>query len=228
MLTPRTVTRRFARMHGDDRAATAAPRSATSVTITRLPLDMPLPGYTFQGHTTLCMGDGSMSLVDRMIAATQRALPTEDAAAHCDVPCGIYDPHAAQIAAHTVIRMVDLIEGLGELNETAKLHTFNRHVAGQGRARQDRRARDHHPLDGLLPPRARRAVPEPARPGLEDLQADLDGQAADQQAGRAGPAGGRPADRRDLLGDQGRPDEAGAVRPADRRRDRPAGPRLSE
>ena len=70
-----------------------------------------------------------MSLVDRMIAAAQRALPTEEAAAHCDIPCGIYDPHAAQIAAHTVIRMVDLIEGLGELNDAAKLHTFNRHVA---------------------------------------------------------------------------------------------------
>ncbi|MGE3270193.1 MAG: superoxide dismutase, Ni [Chloroflexota bacterium] len=70
-----------------------------------------------------------MSLVDRMIAATQRALPAQDAAAHCDVPCGIYDPHAAQIAAHTVIRMVDLIEGLGDLNETAKAHTFARHVA---------------------------------------------------------------------------------------------------
>ena len=69
-----------------------------------------------------------MSLVDRMIAATQRALPVEEAAAHCDIPCGIYDPHTAQIAAHTVIRMVDLIEGLGELNDTAKLHTFNRHV----------------------------------------------------------------------------------------------------
>ena len=64
-----------------------------------------------------------------MIAAAQRALPIEEAAAHCDVPCGIYDPHAAQIAAHTVIRMVDLIEGLGELNETAKAHTFARHVA---------------------------------------------------------------------------------------------------
>lgn len=29
--------------------------------------------------------------------------------AHCDYPCGIYDPHLAQLAAHTVIRMVDLI-----------------------------------------------------------------------------------------------------------------------
>jgi nickel superoxide dismutase len=32
--------------------------------------------------------------------------------AHCDIPCGIYDPHAAQIAALTVIRMVQLIQGL--------------------------------------------------------------------------------------------------------------------
>ena len=30
--------------------------------------------------------------------------------AHCDVPCGIYDPHQAQIAALTVIRMVDIMQ----------------------------------------------------------------------------------------------------------------------
>src|SRR5271170_4538834 len=29
--------------------------------------------------------------------------------AHCDVPCGIYDPHMAQVAAHTVVRMDMLI-----------------------------------------------------------------------------------------------------------------------
>lgn len=29
--------------------------------------------------------------------------------AHCDVPCGIYDPIVAQIAALSVVRMVDLI-----------------------------------------------------------------------------------------------------------------------
>ncbi len=32
--------------------------------------------------------------------------------AHCDVPCGIYDPHMAQVAAHTVIRMDMLIADL--------------------------------------------------------------------------------------------------------------------
>ena len=34
--------------------------------------------------------------------------------AHCDIPCGIYDPHHALIGALTVIRMVDLIDKLVE------------------------------------------------------------------------------------------------------------------
>ncbi|MFM2106609.1 MAG: superoxide dismutase, Ni [Chloroflexota bacterium] len=35
--------------------------------------------------------------------------PTTVAKAHCDVPCGIYDPAGAQLAARTVARMVELI-----------------------------------------------------------------------------------------------------------------------
>ena len=35
--------------------------------------------------------------------------------AHCDIPCKIYDPNVAQIAALTIIRMVDLITQLEEL-----------------------------------------------------------------------------------------------------------------
>ena len=35
--------------------------------------------------------------------------PTTIAHAHCDVPCGIYDPSEAVIAARTVARMVELI-----------------------------------------------------------------------------------------------------------------------
>lgn len=33
----------------------------------------------------------------------------ERARAHCDIPCGIYDPITAQIAALTVVRMDDLL-----------------------------------------------------------------------------------------------------------------------
>jgi nickel superoxide dismutase len=41
--------------------------------------------------------------------------------AHCDIPCGIYDPHQAQLAAHTIIRMTDLIaEHKNEIHETVR------------------------------------------------------------------------------------------------------------
>jgi nickel superoxide dismutase len=39
-------------------------------------------------------------------------LPTTSAYAHCDVPCGIYDPKPAQIAAATVLKMAQKIDDL--------------------------------------------------------------------------------------------------------------------
>jgi len=38
--------------------------------------------------------------------------------AHCDIPCKIYDPSSAQIAALTLIRMVDLLTELEEKGVT--------------------------------------------------------------------------------------------------------------
>ena len=35
-----------------------------------------------------------------------------DAYAHCDIPCGIYDPNDAIQAAKTVVKMTELMEGL--------------------------------------------------------------------------------------------------------------------
>jgi len=40
--------------------------------------------------------------------------PTTVAHAHCDIPCGIYDPSEAVLAARTVARMVELIGKLPE------------------------------------------------------------------------------------------------------------------
>lgn len=53
-----------------------------------------------------------MSLSDGMFRFVNRLFPAKVAHAHCDIPCGIYDPHLAQIAALTVVRMNQLIEGL--------------------------------------------------------------------------------------------------------------------
>jgi len=51
-------------------------------------------------------------LVTRAFALINRLLPAEEASAHCDIPCGIYDPHLAQVAALTVIRMNQLIAAM--------------------------------------------------------------------------------------------------------------------
>ena len=45
-------------------------------------------------------------------ALVNRLFPHEEASAHCDIPCGIYDPHQAQIGALTVMRMNQLIEAM--------------------------------------------------------------------------------------------------------------------
>lgn len=41
-------------------------------------------------------------------------VPIIDADAHCDIPCGIYDPTPAKIAARTILRMVLQLKELGD------------------------------------------------------------------------------------------------------------------
>ena len=43
-----------------------------------------------------------------------RALSVEDVAAHCDIPCKIYDPAVAQIAALSVVRLLDIMHEAAE------------------------------------------------------------------------------------------------------------------
>lgn len=50
-----------------------------------------------------------MRTLNRIMNKLDKAFGFPVAYAHCDVPCGIYDPHAAQVAAHTVVRMDMLI-----------------------------------------------------------------------------------------------------------------------
>ena len=53
--------------------------------------------------------------------------PTTVVSAHCDIPCGIYDPHGAVLAAQTVAKMVDLI-GTLDGNSPADRNKFVRCV----------------------------------------------------------------------------------------------------
>lgn len=58
-------------------------------------------------------------IIKNILHTISKILPTGIAYAHCDIPCGIYDPKAAQIAAATVLKMVQLIYDLPKENPTA-------------------------------------------------------------------------------------------------------------
>jgi nickel superoxide dismutase len=53
------------------------------------------------------------SIVDRIH-------PPKPVYAHCDIPCGIYDPHLAQLSALTVLRMDQLIGELPKPSASSK------------------------------------------------------------------------------------------------------------
>ena len=59
-------------------------------------------------------------------------LPIREAHAHCDIPCGIYDPVSAKIAAQTVLKMVMRINALewGEgTDHMANSNSLSRYIA---------------------------------------------------------------------------------------------------
>lgn len=60
-----------------------------------------------------------------------KLLPTRLIYAHCDIPCGIYDPHGMQMAAHTIIRMINLLdEAKDDMNKTVRIiHVKEEHAA---------------------------------------------------------------------------------------------------
>lgn len=63
-----------------------------------------------------------------LLASIVKLLPSKPALAHCDIPCGIYDPHSAQLAAKTMLTMVQKINELPRNSELTTLNSFGRMV----------------------------------------------------------------------------------------------------
>jgi nickel superoxide dismutase len=61
-----------------------------------------------------------------MFKSVLNLLPHNTAYAHCDIPCGIYDPHNAQMAAHTIIRMTELLGLIKREDELKAEHDVTR------------------------------------------------------------------------------------------------------
>ena len=67
-----------------------------------------------------------------MLRTLKRWLPVHEAHAHCDIPCGIYDPISAKIAAQTVLKMVMRIQALDyPQGGTHDEHSSNRNTFGR-------------------------------------------------------------------------------------------------
>ncbi len=54
--------------------------------------------------------------------------PSRVAYAHCDGPCGVYDPAAARIAAEAVLSMEKKIAALGDAQDLASINTRTRFI----------------------------------------------------------------------------------------------------
>lgn len=68
----------------------------------------------------------------KIIQSLDKILRFPEAKAHCDVPCGIYDPISAQIDALTVVRMMDLMDGFTSGDEKPRMdfhNSMSRYVA---------------------------------------------------------------------------------------------------
>ncbi len=61
-------------------------------------------------------------------SALTRLIGAREASAHCDIPCGIYDPISAKIAAQTVQKMVLRIEALEDGGDAATANTLGRYI----------------------------------------------------------------------------------------------------
>ena len=64
-----------------------------------------------------------MNLLSRLFA------PRNIALAHCDGPCGVYDPASARIAAEAVLSMEKKVAALGDAMDIATVNTRTRFIA---------------------------------------------------------------------------------------------------
>lgn len=90
-----------------------------------------------------------MNILDQLI----KILPSKPIFAHCDIPCGIYDPHNMQMAAHTVLRMTQMINDLTASSDNAPFEERKKiihDISRMTRVKEEHGAMCEHELDTLL------------------------------------------------------------------------------
>ena len=59
----------------------------------------------------------------------KKYLPAEEVSAHCDGPCGVYDPASARIAAEAVVSMTKKLIALDGATDLASQNSAGRYIA---------------------------------------------------------------------------------------------------
>jgi len=68
-------------------------------------------------------------MLQNVIAKLAFALPAEKVSAHCDGPCGVYDPASARIAGEAVLSMTKKLLDAGPASDLAAQNTQGRFIA---------------------------------------------------------------------------------------------------
>lgn len=68
-------------------------------------------------------------MLKTITSAIKTWFPAEEIHAHCDGPCGVYDPASARIAAEAVVSMTKKLVDLGAPSTVEAANTFSRYVA---------------------------------------------------------------------------------------------------
>jgi nickel superoxide dismutase len=92
-------------------------------------------------------------MLNQAISKLQAWFPAPEVHAHCDGPCGVYDPSSARIAAEAVVSMTKKLMDLempapGDKAATiAYNNTFSRYVAIKEEQAQIAKDEIAHPVD---------------------------------------------------------------------------------
>ncbi len=70
-----------------------------------------------------------MTISSTLLKALDRVHPAQPVSAHCDGPCGVYDPASARIAGEAVLAMAKKLVDLGDGQDLATENTRSRYIA---------------------------------------------------------------------------------------------------
>lgn len=68
-------------------------------------------------------------MIQKVLATLDTLFEFERVSAHCDIPCKVYDPFSAQLAALSIVRFIDQIDELSDLSDADQQAKYSRLIS---------------------------------------------------------------------------------------------------